>query len=84
MSDQEGEGGRKPEPPIRLRTRRPCPLCQQPSKQKYHPFCSARCADIDLHRWLGGQYAIPAADAPDFDETGETLSPKRDDGGESS
>lgn len=63
----------KVEPPVRLRTRRPCPLCQQPSQQKYHPFCSARCADVDLHRWLGGQYAIPATDEPDFDETGETL-----------
>jgi hypothetical protein len=28
----------------------------------YQPFCSKRCADIDLHRWLGGVYAIPAAD----------------------
>jgi endogenous inhibitor of DNA gyrase (YacG/DUF329 family) len=51
-----------------LRKRRPCPICNQPSKQKYHPFCSARCADIDLHRWLGGQYAIPAVERPDFEE----------------
>lgn len=58
----------KPAHPVRLRTRRPCPLCQQPSAQKYHPFCSARCADVDLHRWLGGQYAIPAVEPPDFDE----------------
>jgi endogenous inhibitor of DNA gyrase (YacG/DUF329 family) len=31
------------------------------------PFCSKRCADIDLHRWLGGVYAIPAAGEPDED-----------------
>ncbi|MEM8689714.1 MAG: DNA gyrase inhibitor YacG [Pseudomonadota bacterium] len=54
--------------PIRLRPRRACPICQAPSKQKYHPFCSARCADVDLHRWLGGAYAIPAEDPPDFEE----------------
>jgi len=50
---------------IRLRPRRPCPLCGKPSQQRYHPFCSVRCADIDLNRWLGGRYAIPV-------EEGET------------
>ncbi len=51
--------------PVRLRPKRPCPVCGKPSQQKYHPFCSARCADIDLHRWLGGNYAIPAEEEPD-------------------
>jgi uncharacterized protein len=54
--------------PIRLRPRRPCPICSKPSQQKFHPFCSNRCAQIDLHRWLGGSYAIaaePAADETD-------------------
>ena len=32
----------------------------KPSAQKYHPFCSSRCAQIDLNRWFGGNYAIPA------------------------
>lgn len=49
--------------PVRLRPRRPCPICAKPSQQKYHPFCSARCADVDLHRWLGGNYALPAQEA---------------------
>jgi len=53
---------------VRLKPRRPCPVCGKPSQQKYHPFCSARCADVDLHRWLGGQYAIPAVDPPDFED----------------
>jgi endogenous inhibitor of DNA gyrase (YacG/DUF329 family) len=51
--------------PVRLRRKRPCPLCGKPSQQKYHPFCSARCADVDLNRWLGGNYAIPAEEEPD-------------------
>ena len=65
----------RPAEPIRLRPRRPCPICQKKSQQKYHPFCSARCADIDLHRWLGGTYAIPAVEPPDFEE----YAPGRDD-----
>ncbi|MEO1149747.1 MAG: DNA gyrase inhibitor YacG [Pseudomonadota bacterium] len=38
----------------------PCPTCQEPSCAEYAPFCSKRCADVDLHRWLSGGYAIPA------------------------
>ena len=37
-----------------------CPICGKPSTVKDRPFCSKRCADIDLHRWLKGSYAIPA------------------------
>ena len=58
----------KPAKLVHLRPKRPCPLCQTPSVHKYHPFCSARCADIDLHKWLGGQYAVPAVEQPDFEE----------------
>jgi endogenous inhibitor of DNA gyrase (YacG/DUF329 family) len=39
-----------------------CPICAEPTVEKYAPFCSKRCADVDLHRWLSGGYAIPAAD----------------------
>ncbi len=39
-----------------------CPLCNKPTDQEYAPFCSRRCADVDLHRWLSGRYAIPAAE----------------------
>ena len=43
-----------------------CPICKVEPPQKTHkPFCSKRCADIDLHRWLGGTYAIPAVEPPD-------------------
>ncbi|MFL5259960.1 MAG: DNA gyrase inhibitor YacG [Hyphomicrobiales bacterium] len=49
--------------PVRLRPKRPCPVCGKPSQQKYHPFCSARCAHVDLNRWLAGRYAVPAEEA---------------------
>lgn len=37
-----------------------CALCEKPVLEKYSPFCSKRCSDIDLGRWLKGEYAIPA------------------------
>ncbi|MCF8474414.1 MAG: DNA gyrase inhibitor YacG [Emcibacter sp.] len=37
-----------------------CPICKKhPAEPKFHPFCSARCADVDLGRWFKGSYAIP-------------------------
>ena len=36
-----------------------CPVCKKPADEKYRPFCSRRCADVDLGRWLGGAYRIP-------------------------
>ena len=50
---------------------RPCPVCGKPATFTGRPFCSQRCADVDLHRWLGGVYAIPAAHAPDLEPDGE-------------
>ena len=45
-----------------------CPLCGKAQAVAYRPFCSRRCADVDLHRWLVGRYAIPAAaDADEAD-----------------
>lgn len=37
-----------------------CPICNKEVDAKYRPFCSRRCADVDLGRWLTGSYAIPA------------------------
>ncbi len=45
-----------------LRPPRPCPICGKTSVRAYHPFCSKRCADIDLNRWLSGRYAIPVVE----------------------
>jgi endogenous inhibitor of DNA gyrase (YacG/DUF329 family) len=47
---------------IRLKKTVPCPICGKPSNQANHPFCSPRCQDIDLNRWLSGSYVIPARD----------------------
>jgi endogenous inhibitor of DNA gyrase (YacG/DUF329 family) len=48
-----------------------CPLCGKPVDIAYKPFCSKRCADIDLNRWLSGVYAIPTKE--DEDEDGERV-----------
>ena len=45
-----------------LRPPRPCPECGKPSTRANYPFCSPRCKDIDLNRWLSGRYVIPATE----------------------
>ncbi len=42
-----------------------CPVCGAPRVQKHRPFCSPRCADLDLGRWFTGAYAIPSEEIPD-------------------
>ena len=42
-----------------------CPICNRVTDHAYRPFCSRRCADVDLGRWLTESYAIPADDADD-------------------
>ncbi len=39
----------------------PCPICKRPAQPKFRPFCSARCAEIDLGRWFAEDYRIPSA-----------------------
>ena len=39
-----------------------CPICNRPTETAFRPFCSKRCADIDLAKWLNGSYAIPSED----------------------
>ena len=41
-----------------------CPICGKPADPTHRPFCSKRCADVDLQRWLSGRYAIPAEEGP--------------------
>ena len=51
-------------------TRATCPICRHAEPDpKYRPFCSKRCADIDLGRWFTGRYAVPG---PPVDENGES------------
>ncbi|MEO9518281.1 MAG: DNA gyrase inhibitor YacG [Paracoccaceae bacterium] len=44
-----------------------CPVCNSDVDQKYRPFCSRRCADIDLAKWMNGGYAIPSQDPDDIE-----------------
>ena len=39
-----------------------CPICKKETAPSYAPFCSKRCADVDLNRWLTGGYAVPGAE----------------------
>jgi endogenous inhibitor of DNA gyrase (YacG/DUF329 family) len=61
---------------------RRCPICKQPlpegeAAKRYRPFCSRRCAEVDLGKWLTGDYAIPVVpDESDDEEEGGT--PKDD------
>ncbi len=57
-----------PDNVVKLRPTRPCPICGQASPQQDHPFCSPRCADIDLNRWLAGRYVIPAESVEDSED----------------
>ncbi|MBX9746903.1 MAG: DNA gyrase inhibitor YacG [Hyphomonadaceae bacterium] len=48
-----------------------CAICGKPQDPKLRPFCSKRCADIDLNRWFSGGYAIPAVEEDDPEEPEE-------------
>jgi endogenous inhibitor of DNA gyrase (YacG/DUF329 family) len=52
---------------------KPCAICGKPQDERLRPFCSRRCADVDLHRWLSGAYAVPAVE--DDDEDGQPAFP---------
>jgi endogenous inhibitor of DNA gyrase (YacG/DUF329 family) len=41
---------------------KPCPICGKPATEASKPFCSERCRDVDLNRWLSDSYKIPAKD----------------------
>ncbi|GLP88082.1 DNA gyrase inhibitor YacG [Tritonibacter mobilis] len=44
-----------------------CPICGEPTLQSYRPFCSKRCADLDLAKWLNGSYSVPSEDQEDLE-----------------
>ncbi|WP_299137910.1 DNA gyrase inhibitor YacG [uncultured Tateyamaria sp.] len=44
-----------------------CPICQSETHKAYRPFCSRRCADVDLARWMNGGYAVPSQREEDQD-----------------
>ncbi|MBO9424133.1 DNA gyrase inhibitor YacG [Labrenzia sp. R4_1] len=47
---------------------RPCPICSKLSTPEDYPFCSDRCAKIDLNRWFSEGYSIPVVETDDLDD----------------
>jgi endogenous inhibitor of DNA gyrase (YacG/DUF329 family) len=54
-----------------MSSERPCPICRKPADPAFRPFCSKRCADVDLQRWFVGRYAIPGRPPGEDDDEGE-------------
>lgn len=50
-----------------------CPICGKSAEKNYSPFCSKRCADIDLGRWFKGSYAVPVVEDDDLPDTEESV-----------
>ncbi len=72
-----------PTDPISLAAAKPrraaCPVCGRPTESQFKPFCSKRCADVDLARWLNGVYRVPVVDREDeagpLDDDGSDAKP---------
>ncbi|MGR3493383.1 MAG: DNA gyrase inhibitor YacG [Shimia sp.] len=52
-----------------------CPICGKPTDPAYRPFCSKRCADVDLARWLNEDYRVPASEEDDSTDAPPTEPP---------
>jgi len=59
-------------------TERKCPICGRPAEPDYRPFCSRRCADLDLQKWLSGAYAVPAVEEDQPDAAAPRYDPDED------
>jgi hypothetical protein len=64
-----GKDSGEPGPSQNRSSAKPCPVCGKPAQEATKPFCSPRCRDVDLNRWLSGSYVIPGK--PDADEDAE-------------
>jgi endogenous inhibitor of DNA gyrase (YacG/DUF329 family) len=77
--DQAGDPGKaaglsetplsQSKPSARPFSAKPCPICGKPAIEASNAFCSERCRDVDLNRWLSNSYAIPGK--PEDDEDAE-------------
>lgn len=56
-----------------------CPICGKATEQDIRPFCSKRCADLDLARWFNGSYAVPSQEIDDVADLEEALEKARQD-----
>ena len=50
-----------------------CPVCGEDTRPDYRPFCSRRCADVDLGKWLSGSYSIPSEEPEDIENADKGL-----------
>ncbi len=66
VTKADSKAGTKPD--TRLKTAKGCPVCGKPVEAASRPFCSERCRNVDLGRWLSGSYVIPASDEEDEGE----------------
>ena len=69
-----------------MTTQRLCPICRRPlseeaQEKRFRPFCSRRCADLDLGRWLKGSYAIPVMENDDEDDEAGKSEAQGEEGG---
>ena len=48
-----------------------CPICGKPTEPRLRPFCSQRCKDVDLNRWMSGVYSVPVVEEDDLEEEPE-------------
>ena len=55
-----------------------CPICGKETVRAYRPFCSKRCADVDLGKWFGGDYAVPSENPEEATEALEELEKRGD------
>ncbi|WP_424832987.1 DNA gyrase inhibitor YacG [Ruegeria sp.] len=53
-----------------------CPICGKETLHAFRPFCSKRCADIDLAKWMNGSYAVPSERDEDVDDELDQAVPK--------
>ncbi len=79
MSETENKNSRKTNGKSSSRPLR-CPICGAPRQQEFRPFCSKRCADVDLGRWLSEAYVVsgPASEAAEEAPSMPQLAPKED------
>ena len=68
MSAPANDNTSDPDVKTSLAGKTKCPICETPTVTDFRPFCSRRCADLDLSRWLNGAYAVPARPDDDMDD----------------
>ncbi|WP_299440350.1 DNA gyrase inhibitor YacG [uncultured Rhodospira sp.] len=76
MSESDSQA---PDTPVPARlSASACPVCGKATAARYRPFCSRRCADVDLSRWFGGGYVVAGHEPADPEDIAETLAGDHD------